>query len=122
MAERPARDLDAGDERAVGVVPQRRVERPEVVQPFLGEEAFRNDHSVVRSRSVALREQEAVVVSEDAVVEHPEHIERRERARVVLLVAVQAVEQPGQILVAERARSRHDGTVQLQLVFKSSAG
>ena len=73
------------------------------------DEALRREHGVVRGRPVALREEEAVARSsrEDAVVEDPEHVERRERAPVVLLVAGQPREQRRQIVVAECRRGRH---------------
>ena len=95
VAERAARDLDARNARAVGVVAERRVERAEVVQPLLGEVALGREHRVVGHRPVPLREEKPVVVLQDAVVEDPEHVERRERARIVLLVAAHPLEQRG---------------------------
>ena len=44
--------------------------------------------------------------AQDAVVEHPEHVERRERAPVVLLVAGQEREQPRQVVVSGCGRCR----------------
>ena len=96
VPERAARDLDPGDQRAVGVMTERRVEGGERRQRRRGHEAERGQHRVVRGRPVSLREQEAVALrivgaarvdAQHAVVEHPEDVEGRERRRSVLLVA-----------------------------------
>jgi hypothetical protein len=86
------------------VVAERRVERAEAVERIHGDDALRGEDGVEGGRPVAFREDEAVVLSEDAVAQDPEHVERRERAPVVLLVAGQACEQHGQVVVAERGR------------------
>ena len=57
VAERAARDLDAGDQRAVGVVTERRVEAPEAGQRLDRHEALGGEHGVVRSGPVPLGEQ-----------------------------------------------------------------
>ena len=62
VAERAARDLDAGDQRAVGVVTERRVEAPEAGQRLDRHEALGGEHGVVRSGPVPLGEQEAVAL------------------------------------------------------------
>ena len=89
VAERPAGDLDARDERPVGVVAERRVEAAEAGERLDRNEALGREHGVVRRRPVALGEQEPVALrivgiarvdAEHAVVEHPEHVEGRERA------------------------------------------
>ena len=99
-----------GDQRAVGVMPERRVEAPEARQRVDRDEALGGEHGVERRRAVALGEQQPVALGivggigrhvEDAVVEHPVDVERRGGARVVLGVAAQQLEQTGQVLVAE---------------------
>jgi hypothetical protein len=96
VAERPARDLDAAHEHAVGVVAERRVEAAETGEAVGIEEALGGKDRVVGGGPMALGEQEAVAIGvvgvsridpQHAVVENPEHVERRERAPVVLLVA-----------------------------------
>ena len=110
VAERAAGDLDAGDERAVGVIAEPRVEAAEVGEALDVDEALGGEDGVVRRRAVALGEQEAVALgivglarvdAQDAVVEDPEHVERRERAPVVLLVAGEPREQLREIVVSE---------------------
>ena len=94
-----------GREVAIRVVAERRVERAEAVERVHGNDPLRGEHGVERRRAVALREQEAVLFAEDAVVENPEDVEGRERAAVVLLVAGQPREQRRQVVVAECRRS-----------------
>src|SRR5262249_24502487 len=123
VAERAARDLDARRELAIGVVSERRVERAEAVELVHGDDALGPEHGVERRRAMALREQEAILVAEDAVVQDPEHVEGGERAAVVFLVAGQSREQLRQVVVAVfgcRRRGCHSYTVEPQLWFKSS--
>ena len=128
VAERAARDLHPGHEHVIGVVAQRRVEVAEAGEVVDVDEALRGEDRVVGGRAVALGEQEAValgivgrarVQAQDAVVEDPQHVERRERAPVVLLVARELGQQRRQIVVVEGRGDSHCRTVGPQLWFKS---
>src|SRR2546430_17056120 len=103
------------------MVAEGRVEVAEVVEDLDREEALRSEHGVVRGGAVALREDEAVVRAEDALVEDPEDVEGRERAAVVLLVAGQPREQRRQGVVADLPcpRGCHSFSLKLQLWFQS---
>ncbi len=90
-----ARGCDPGGSRAASRT------SPKPSRSSTGSDALRREHGVVRSRAVAFREDEAVVLPEDAVVENPEDVEGRERAPVVLLVAGQPREERRQVVVAE---------------------
>ena len=131
VPERAARDLHARDEQAIGVIAQRRVEAAEAGQAVDVDEALGGQDRVVGGRAVALGEQEAValgivggarVQAQDAVVEDPQHVERRERAAVVLLVARELGQQGRQVVVVEGRGGSHCRTVRPQLWFKSRAG
>ena len=56
VSERSRPDLDAGHERAVGVVAEDRVRSAEVAQVGGGEETLRGEDGVVGHRTVALGE------------------------------------------------------------------
>src|SRR5213595_190224 len=96
VAERSGRCLHAGNLVPIGMRSERVPPLEEAVQELLREEALRREHRVVRAGSVALAEDEAIarlrprrrrIDAEDPVVEHPERIQRRGAALVVLLVA-----------------------------------
>ena len=127
VPEGAGRDLDAGDQRAVGMVAERRVVGREAVQPRGREEAAGGEHRVVGLRAVALRQQEAVAVGrggmvgidvEHAVVQHVQRGEGGEGARLVLLVAVETGEEVGSRAVVDR----HVRRLELQVHLKSSVG
>ena len=135
VAERAARDLDARDQRGVGMVPERASRSvPNVGELVDRDEALGGEHGVVGRRPVALREQQAVALGivgrlrrhvEDAVVEHPVEVERGRGAGIVLRVAPEQREQPGQIVVAGRGRRERGGRghalkLQSQVHLKSS--
>jgi hypothetical protein len=118
VPERSARDLHAGDEESIGVMAERRVELAEPREELDREETLRREDGIVGRRPVALRKQEPVALGvihaggvdvEDPVVEHPEHVERGERAGLVLLVAREQREQLGQIVVADAGCRSHGG-------------
>ena len=117
---------------ALGVVAERRVEAGERRQVVHRDEALGRQHRVVRRRPVALREQQAVALwivdrrgrhVEHWVVQHPVEVERGGGARIVLGIALQEREQPGQVVVAQRGRRGrrrgHDAKLQSQVHLKS---
>ena len=129
MPERSAGDLHAGQQVAVGMEAERRVEAADAGQVGGVEEALRGQHRVERRRSVALGQQEPIAVRirggrrgdpQHPIVEHPEHIEGGGRGRGVLLVAGHRRHQRSQIVVRVVAGHCHTSSVQLQVHLKSS--
>jgi hypothetical protein len=111
------------------VVAKRRVEAAEAGEAVNVHEALGGQDRVVGRGAVALGEQEEVAIGvvgrervdvQDAVVQGPEHVERRLRAPIVLLVAREQGQQRREFVMAQVRRRQHGRTVEPQLRFKSS--
>ena len=120
VAERAAADLDAGHEHAVGMVPSGESNVPNPSSSLDRDDAFGGEHRVVRGRAVALREQEAVVVGGRG-----RRAPRARRASRASSSRASRRRSGGSAAPAgprsRAARDRHARTIELQLLFKSSA-